>query len=168
MQIGLHLIGRQPRELLPERHSRALVHEHFAETTDEVEAELCLALALDRPAPEHAQANHIALDTIGRDRDGREESNAHIGARLAGDAARASASACLASYRSCRAYLRTRSGLRHGGRVIHGGATLSTRTAHPALVVLAVVHLAPIVSTRASARLASWLRTPLGWDRAAR
>ena len=51
-QIGLGLVGLEPRELLPERDARSLVDEHLAQPAHEIEADRGLALALDGAAAE--------------------------------------------------------------------------------------------------------------------
>ena len=71
--VGLGLIGLEPRELLAEGHARALLDEHLAQPTHEVEAHRGLALALDGSAPEGLLDDRRAIDPDGLDADGRPD-----------------------------------------------------------------------------------------------
>jgi hypothetical protein len=62
------------RQLLTERDPRAFVDEHLAQSAHEIEAQLCLALALDGAAPEHTLGHQSALDGMRDDEDGRQGS----------------------------------------------------------------------------------------------
>jgi hypothetical protein len=61
-EIGLGLVGLEAREGLAERDARALLDEHLAEATDEIEADGGLALALDGAPPEGLLADVAAID----------------------------------------------------------------------------------------------------------
>ena len=62
---------------LAELHAIALVDEEVADPPDEVEAELDLSAALDRPAPEHLAHDVPALDDVAACGDEHEEALPH-------------------------------------------------------------------------------------------